>query len=79
MALRVLDAKRGDAEAGMYYAGMYRLLGDLGQMPTRTAQRHLWSHLQTLETLGLIKRVRSSAPGERAVYKLDIPVDNRSP
>jgi hypothetical protein len=79
MALRALDSKRGDAERGLYYGGRYRLLGDLGIMPTRTTLRHLTGDLTKLVELGLIERVGKPAPGQRAVYKLLISVDNLPP
>lgn len=79
MALRTLDAPRENAAAGHYYGGRFRLLGDLGQMPTRTTLRHLAGHVQTLVDLHLIERVGHPAPGKRAVYKLLVSVDNLPP
>lgn len=79
MALRVLDTPRGDTPAGHYYGGQYRLLGDLGTMPTRTSLRALDRHMQTLTEARLIERTRAAAPGKRAVYKLTVSVDNLPP
>jgi hypothetical protein len=79
MALSVLDADRGEAEAGLYYGGRHRLLGDLGVMPTATSLRHLSGHVATLEQLGLVKRMNRARSGEQAVYKLTFPVDKSRP
>jgi hypothetical protein len=79
LAVRVLDQARGNTPAGVYFAGRYRLLGDLGTMPTATSIRRLRGHISTLEQLGLIERLSRPGPGQRAVYKLRLPVDNLPP
>jgi DNA-binding transcriptional ArsR family regulator len=79
MALRSLDAKRGQTPPATYFGGQARLLGDLGQMPTRTAIRHLRAHLRTLRDAGLVSVAERSGPGRRAVYELHLPVDNLPP
>lgn len=79
MAVRVLDTPRGNAPAGVYFGGRYRLLGDTGTMPTTTSLRHLRANIKTLTDLGLIVRTVHPAPGKRAVYELRLPVDNLPP
>lgn len=79
LAVRVLDADHGERPRGVYRGGRYRLLGDLGTMPTDSTMRHLRAHIRKLESLGLLERVGRPAPGQRAVYKLLLPVDNLPP
>jgi hypothetical protein len=76
MALRALDKGTRDREPGIYEWGYERILGDIGIMPTRTSLRHLKADIAYLSGLGLLEQIRAPGPGQRAAWRLCLPVDN---
>jgi hypothetical protein len=76
MALRVLDIPRKKRPAGVYSWGYYRILGDMGIMPTRTSERHLKAAIAELIELHLLEQLKAGHRGQRAEYRLLLPVDN---
>jgi hypothetical protein len=77
MALRVLDKPREGRPAGVYAWGYERILGDLYIMPTRTTLRQLKRTIAQLREMGLLEQIQQPGPGQRAAWKLCLPVDNR--
>lgn len=76
MALRTLDKGSQDREPGIYEWGYERILGDLCIMPTRTTMRELKRTIAELRGLGLLEQIRAPGPGQRAAWRLCLPVDN---
>jgi hypothetical protein len=76
MALRVMDKGNDDIEAGVYAWGYERILGDIALMPTKSSLRHLKECIALLIELGLLEQTRAPAPGQRAAWRLCLPVDN---
>jgi hypothetical protein len=78
MALRVLDVPQKGRPAGVYSWGYIRMLGDMGIMPTRTTERHLKSAIAELIELHLLDQLKTGHRGQRAEWRLCLPVDNSS-
>ena len=76
MALRALDKGSADRERGIYEWGYERILGDMCIMPTRTTLRQLKRDIAELRELGLLVQIRAPAKGQRAAWRLCLPVDN---
>jgi hypothetical protein len=76
MALRALDKGARNRDAGIYEWGYERILGDMCIMPTRTTVRQLKRDIAELRGLGLLEQIRASGPGQRAAWRLCLPVDN---
>lgn len=76
MALRTLDKGKDGREPGIYEWGYERILGDLYVMPTRTTLRQLKRDIAELIALGLLQQTRAPGPGQRAAWRLCVPVDN---
>lgn len=76
MALRVMDKPNKDIAPGVYAWGYERILADICVMPTRTTLRQLKRTIAELRELGLLEQIQQPARGQRAAWRLCVPVDN---
>lgn len=75
MALHTYDRTNKGRERGIYVLGYECILGDMCIMPTKTTLRQLKRDIADLINLGLLEQVRAPMPGQRAAWRLLLPVD----